>query len=57
MNKKKTEPDDDRGNPDPDPNDDEAPETPPTEPKPAPIQDPEEPNETVPYVVRDGRSE
>ena len=56
MTQKNMEPHDDPTKPEPDPNDDEAPETPPTEPQPAPIQDPEQPNEKVPYVVREDRS-
>jgi hypothetical protein len=51
MTQKKTDLNDDRKTPEPEPPDAEAPETPPTEPQPAPIQDPEQPNETVPYVV------
>ena len=53
MSQKKTEPNDDPSRPEPEPADDEAPETPPTEPQPVPIQDPEQPNEKVPYVVRE----
>jgi hypothetical protein len=51
MNDKHTQPSEDRDKPDTEPDGKEAPETPPTEPQPAPIQDPEQPNETVPYVV------
>lgn len=51
MSDQKTQPNEDQDKPASEPDGDEAPETPPTEPKPAPIQDPEQPNETVPYVV------
>lgn len=53
MSDTQTQPNEDPDKPDTEPDDDEAPETPPTEPKPAPIQEPEQPNETVPYVVGD----